>query len=40
MSDWPYVIAAYAVAWVAFGGFATYLVVRERQVLRARRNRP
>lgn len=35
MSEWPYIIAAYAVTWILLGGFALYLLVRERQALRA-----
>jgi CcmD family protein len=31
MSDWPYVVAAYAVSWIVLSSFAIYLIVRDRQ---------
>ena len=31
MSEWPYIIAAYAITWALLGGFALYLALRERR---------
>jgi hypothetical protein len=28
MSEWPYIIAAYSLTWIALGGFAIYLAAR------------
>jgi hypothetical protein len=35
MSEWPYIIAAYAVSWTIFLGFAAYLVSRDAKAQRA-----
>jgi hypothetical protein len=37
MSEWPYVIAAYAVSWTMFLSFAAYLVARDRRAQRVSR---
>jgi hypothetical protein len=29
-SEWPYIVAAYAVTWIALCGFALYVTVRGR----------
>ena len=34
MSEWPYVIAAYAVSWTILLSFAAYLVTRDRRAQR------
>ena len=32
MSEWPYIIAAYSITWIALAGFAIYLTAREKNV--------
>ena len=34
MSEWNYIVAAYALTWVTLGGFATYVWLRARQAER------
>jgi CcmD family protein len=29
MSEWPFIIAAYSITWIALGGFAIYLSLRD-----------
>jgi hypothetical protein len=36
MSEWPYIIAAYAVSWTILLSFAAYLMTRDRRAQRVR----
>lgn len=35
MSEWPYIIAAYAVSWTILLSFAAYLLARDAKAQRA-----
>ena len=37
MSEWPYIIASYAVTWLVLGGFVVYLNTRNAAAKRALR---
>ena len=39
MSEWSYVIAAYAVSWIVLSGYASYLAARDHAAKRVNESR-